>query len=307
MKQRIALSLYLILGIVLVSCGHRRDDDTAQEPTPLPTIISSPTAAPTTAPTPIASQSPTAPTIPPVPTTPEITPTPVTPPPSISAISKSLYPSPSPVPIQVSPPPAQNKTIDKTEKYTTFNPFSKLIVPSRPEQKITPDGIGTAKIGMQFGELKQRLGAGFEFNVKTGFMVDFDAIAVTKAGKVQYYIPYPAGTSFTDEDRIQHLITDNPNYRTEKGVGPGTPIIQAEGAYGSATLSFSRDNESGEFVSFTQTPQGLAFRPKPAKRGSFAGKYPESNDDYLKTQKYDDRAAIGQITVSCIEDRCGQQ
>jgi len=157
---------------------------------------------------------------------------------------------------------------------------------------------------MSFKELKEQTGAGFEFPVKTSLIEGFDAIAVTKAGAVQYYIPYPTGTQFTDTDRIQHLMTDNPNYRTQQGVGPGTPIGQAVSVYGGATLSVSKENESREFINFTQHPNGLAFRPKPVGTRSFAGEYPESNDDYLKTQKYDRRAAIGQITVSCSNEQC---
>jgi len=160
---------------------------------------------------------------------------------------------------------------------------------------------------MSFKELKEQLGAGFEFPIKTSLLVDFDAIAVTKAGAVQYYIPYATGTQFTDTDRIQHLMTDNPNYRTQQGVGPGTPIGQAVSVYGGATLSVSKENESREFINFTQHPNGLAFRPKPVGTRSFAGEYPESNDEYLKTQKYDRRAAIGQITVSCSNEQCEQE
>jgi hypothetical protein len=291
----------------MVSCGDPRNDSETPEPSPqasAPTPILSPSTTPSDIPTPVASESPVPPAIPNIPIPPEPSPKPLKTPPPIGEISKSIYPSPTPIPIKPSPPPAATKAI---EKYNTYDPFAKLIAPSNPSQKITPEGIGSAKIGMKFGELKQQLGAGFTFQVKTAFIPDFDAIAVTKGGAVQYYIPYPAGTTLSDDDRIQHLMTDNPNYRTEKGVGPGTPIIQAEGAYGSATLTFSRDNESGEFVKFTQNPQGLAFRPKPPKNNTFAGKYPESNEDYLKTQTYDRKAAIGQITVSCVDDSCGQQ
>jgi hypothetical protein len=207
---------------------------------------------------------------------------------------------PTPVAIRVPPAPVKTKAIQKEE------PVSKLIIPTDPAQQITPVGIGVAKIGMTFKDLKQQMGEGFEFTVKNSFMDGFDAIAVTKAGAVQFYIPYPASTKFIDEDKIQHLMTDNPNYRTEQGVGPGTTIAQATSVYGSATLSLSKENESREFISFTQHPAGLAFRPKPVKNQSVAGEYPESNEDYLKTQKYDPKAAIGQITVSC-DDQCGNE
>jgi hypothetical protein len=229
-----------------------------------------------------------------------VKPTPVVLPttPNSSALPKSLYPQPTPVAIVVPSAPVNTKANSKTE------PIDKLRIPTDPAMQITPVGIGVAKIGMSLKELKEQTGEGFEFPIKTSLLDGFDAIAVTKAGKVQFYIPYPAGTQFTDTDRIQHLITDNPDYRTEQGVGPGTSIGQAATVYGSATLSLSKDNESREFINFTQHPNGLAFRPKPVGTHSFAGEYPESNDDYLKTQKYDNRAAISQITVSCAVDQC---
>ena len=219
--------------------------------------------------------------------------------PKIAALPKSIYPTPTPVVIPVVPEPVRIKTNSKTE------PITKIKLPTDPDRQITPVGIGAAKIGMTFKELKATIGTEYQFPVKTNFIEGFDAIAVTKAGTVQYYIPYPTGTNFTDADRIQHLMTDNPNYHTAQGVGPGTPIGQAASVYGGgATLSMSKENESREFINFNQHPNGLAFRPKPGGTRSFAGDYPESNEDYLKTQKYDKRAAIGQITVSCAEDKC---
>jgi hypothetical protein len=220
--------------------------------------------------------------------------------PIISALPKPLYPEPAPVEIPVIPDPNKTKANPKPD------PISKLKIPTSPAQQITPVGIGSAKIGMSLKELKEQMGQGFQFPIKPSFIEGFDAIAVTKAGAVQYYIPYPAGTQFTDADKIQHLMTDNPNYRTEQGVGPGTSIQQAATVYGGATLSLSKENESREFINFTQHPNGLAFRPKPVGKHNFAGDYPESNDEYLKTQKYDNRAAIGQITVSCSENQCEQ-
>jgi hypothetical protein len=286
MKQRIYLSLCLLSIGLLTGCSDKEEPPTV-EATPTPIVT------PAAIPSPVAiSPSPLLPS--PVPIK-----IPVSKPVKIPT-PKSIYPAPTPVAIRVPPAPVQTKAVQKEE------PVSKLKIPTDPDQQITPVGIGQAKIGMTFGDLKQQMGEGVEFAIKTSFIDGFDAIAVTKAGKVQYYIPYPAGTKFTDEDRIQHLMTDNPNYRTEKGVGPGTTIEQATSVYGDATLSLSKENESREFISFTQHPNGLAFRPKPAKNQSVAGDYPESNEEYLKTQKYDKKAAIGQITVSCVDDQCEQ-
>jgi hypothetical protein len=295
MKQQIYLSLCVLAIGILTACGKKSPPST-QIVTPTPTPVVIPTPSPVTIqPTP-PSPSPTPIALPTVQPTPK-----VTSPPKIVDLPKSLYPEPTPVPIPSPSAPVKTKANSKTE------PISKLRIPTDPAQQITPVGIGAAKIGMTLKELKQQMGKGFEYPVKTSFIEGFDAIAVTKAGKVQYYIPYPAGTQFTDADRIQHLMTDNPNYRTQQGVGPGTSIGQAATVYGSATLSLSKENESREFINFTQHPSGLAFRPKSVGSGSFAGKYPESNEEFLKTQKYDGTAAIGQITVSCPEEKCNSE
>jgi hypothetical protein len=301
MKGRVYRSLCLVAIGLLTACGKNSQP---------PTVV----ATPTVTPTPIAA-TPMLPS--PVPIQPKPVPTPSAPiavkkvpaiaptPPSVSPskttiveLPKSLYPAPAPAPIVAPTESAQPKANSKIE------PISKLKLPIDPARQITPVGIGDAKIGMTFKELKQKMGAQVEFPVKTNFIEGFDAIAVTKAGTVQYYIPYPTGTNFTDSDRIQHLMTDNPNYRTQQGVGPGTSIGQAVTVYGSATLSLSKENESREFINFSKHPNGLAFRPKPVGKRSFAGDYPESNEEYLKTEKYDKQAAIGQITVSCAEDKC---
>ncbi len=295
MKRITWLTLYLLGMGLLTGCPSSNEPPTVVvTPTPTPTAISTPAPAPTPgidlSPIPIPLP---APLKPPVAEIPKI--------PSKSIDLPNIYSSPPPVPILPTSEPI--KPIPNPQESS----IAKLNIPTNPAQKITSTGIGVAKIGMTYQELKQQLGNGYDFQVKTSFLEGFEAIAVTKSGKVQYYIPYPARTKFTNEDRIQHLMTDNPDYRTEKGVGPGTPIGQAASVYGGATLSFSKENESREFVGFGQQPNGLAFRPKPAKNRTFAGDYPESNSEYLKTKKYDVKAAIGQITVSCANEQCGKE
>jgi predicted small lipoprotein YifL len=297
MKQKIYLSLCLLAIVGLTACGKKSQPPAAiVTPTPIATPIVTPTMPiqPTPPVSPATVVSPLPVKVPIVKPTPKVLPSV----PVISALPPSIYPTPTPIAIPV---PSERVKVAANPKP---DPISKLKTPTDPGKQITPVGIGGAKIGMSLKELKEQMGKEFEFPVKASFIEGFDAIAVTKAGTVQYYIPYPTGTQFTDTDRIQHLMTDNPNYRTEQGVGPGTPIKQAASVYGDATLSLSKENESREFINFTQHPNGLAFRPKPVKTRTFAGEYPESNEEYLKTEKYDKQAAIGQITVSCPDDQC---
>ncbi|CDN13745.1 hypothetical protein RintRC_1084 [Richelia intracellularis] len=78
------------------------------------------------------------------------------------------------------------------------------------------------RLGMTYGELKQKLGSNTTFEVKSPFMVDSDAIAVNKEGKILYHILYPTGTTFSNSSIITTVLTESPEFRTDKGVGAGT-------------------------------------------------------------------------------------
>ncbi|MBA2748468.1 MAG: hypothetical protein H0U45_06940 [Tatlockia sp.] len=150
---------------------------------------------------------------------------------------------------------------------------------------------------MTFGQLKQVL-PDTKLKVESPFMVDFDAIAITQSGKVQYYILYPAGTKLADSDPIEMLVTDNPNFRTAKGVGPGTPLKQTETVYGDATLSYNTSNESREYVKFANQPaQNLLFRSF-APNQQFAGIYASPSGEYNETKKFQESAKISSVLVS---------
>jgi hypothetical protein len=172
------------------------------------------------------------------------------------------------------------------------------------ELLISSEGIGLAKLGMTLGELKQILGAETEFVVESPFVVDFDAIAVRQAGEVQFYILYLASETFTDEDVIQGLMTDNPKFLTREAVGAGVAIAQAESAYGKATLSYNTQNEGREYVRFENHPaSNLSFGT-----GNFnqqtAGVYPATTADFNETQEFQPTAAITSVLVVCLAESC---
>lgn len=218
--------------------------------------------------------------------------------------------SPSPQPL----PSSSNETpTSATPTVTTKTPQSAKSSPSKnptvaiansplptKNQLISPNGIGEAKIGMNYGQLKQQLATKAEFTVKSPFLVDFDAIAVSQSGKIQYYIIYPAGTPLADSAVIEALVTDNPNYRTAEGVGPGTPIQQAEAVYGDATLSYNTQNESREYIKFAKEPsRNIKFRSQATPGKSFAGIYPSSQAEYKQTKEFEKTASIRLIEVYC--------
>lgn len=182
-------------------------------------------------------------------------------------------------------------------------PSAKLAPPASNAYRISAEGIGTAKVGMTLGELKKSLAGKAQFQVKSPFIVDFDAIAVVQDGKEQYYILYPAGTPLVDSDVIEAIVTDNPSYRTAQGVGPGTAIAQAESVYGQATLSHNTANESREYVKFANPPsEDIAFRTKTPAANPLVGIYPSSNNELKETQKFEKTAAIGLVEVYCRQN-----
>jgi hypothetical protein len=165
---------------------------------------------------------------------------------------------------------------------------------------ISATGIGSAQLGITLKHLKQVLGAKAKFQSVSPFMVDVDinAIAVSQSGKVQYYILYPAGTKFSDSDRIEGVLTDRPNFRTAEGVGPGTTLKQAEAIYGDVTLFYNTSNESREYVKFARQPaKNLLFRTF-APEQTFAGIYPSGSREYKETKKFQANASICSVMVT---------
>ena len=228
---------------------------------------------------------------------------------SSSADSNSVPASPSSTPTASSPveaspsfSPIPSQSIEASPRLgqTTSQPLSP---PTSTALTISPEGIGPAKVGMTYAQLKKLLAGKAEFKVKSPFIVDFDAIAVSQGGKEQFYILYPTGVPLADTDVIEALVTDNPNYRTAQGVGPGTAIEQAEAVYGKASLSYNSLNESREYVQFANQPsKDIAFRTKAPPSQPFAGIYPGSKAELKKTSKFQKAASIGLVEVYCRQN-----
>lgn len=169
---------------------------------------------------------------------------------------------------------------------------------------ISAEGIGTARLGMTYGEFKQRMEPGVTFEVQSPFMVDFDAIAVSRNNAVEYYILYLAGTTFSDRDVIQGLLTNNPNFKTAEGIGTGTSLRQAETAYGQPTLSYHTQNESREYARFQNQPAPNISFATGNGNATTAGIYPSPTAEFNETQQYREDATIESILVVCLSESC---
>lgn len=196
-------------------------------------------------------------------------------------------------------PPSPEQALAQAES----NPAQELVEETN-RTLISAKGIGSAQLGMTLGELKTILGSDAEFTVESPFIVDFDAISVREDNEVQFYILYLAGESFGDEDVIQGLFTDNPKFRTDAGIGPGSSVSQAEETYGEATLSYNTQNESREYVRFAQHPAGnISFATGNANEDT-AGIYPTSTEEYHETQDFHENALIQSMLVVCLTEDC---
>lgn len=207
-----------------------------------------------------------------------------------------------------SPTPSPTATASPAESLSSSPSSSSSPSPSESSTalEITAQGIGPAKLGMTYGDLKKALPEA-TFEVKKPFIVDFDAIAVQQGGQTLFEILYPAGDSLSESTPIEILRSENPNTRTAAGVGPGTPLSQAESAYGKATLSYNLDNEGREYVSFANTPiERLNFRLGAYGDNSLQGIYDQAAGEggNRETNRYKEGATIQAIELTCVPGKC---
>ncbi|MBV6627155.1 MAG: hypothetical protein KI793_30160 [Rivularia sp. (in: Bacteria)] len=199
-------------------------------------------------------------------------------------------------------PTATNSNTDTSSSNNTINSSENSPSPTDnntnvdASRLISTQGIGDARLGMTYAELKKTLDSKTTYEVKSPFMVDFDAIAVNQDGKTLYYIIYPAVETFSNSSKIETITTENPDFVTDKGVGAGTKIKDAQAAYGKATLGYHTQNESREYVTFANQPSDISFRPL-TPPGRFAGIYKSPLQEYNETDKFKQDTAIKSVSV----------
>ncbi|OKH10803.1 DUF1176 domain-containing protein [[Limnothrix rosea] IAM M-220] len=165
---------------------------------------------------------------------------------------------------------------------------------------ITADGVGTAKLGMTLAEFRATMLPDMTLE-PTVLGVDMpEGLRLSWYGEVQYDLGFDS-FPITESSKINVIAVRNPSFKTAQGIGAGTPLTMAIAKYGTATLSYSTENEMREAITFANgffadAPDRMVWiRSNQWTVTDFAGIYPESDSSYKETQQYHDHAAIGAI------------
>jgi hypothetical protein len=133
------------------------------------------------------------------------------------------------------------------------------------ETLISLDGIGQAKLGMTYGQLKTKLGKAYQFKPATLIFPHLvgRGIAIVHSGKIQYYafgsINGQISNQMSDKNKIDALVTYNQSYKTSAGIGPGSLLVDAEKFYGKASIRYGetmkgKEKFKQEYVLFPKAP-----------------------------------------------------
>lgn len=198
--------------------------------------------------------------------------------------------------ITQSPGPTEEITTDRTPK------------PSE-ETLITPSQIGSVRLGMTFGELKQQYP---QATYRVTPLPDIPvAIAVTQSNEDLFYFVTNAPLSNElppDNAAIELILTNHSRYSTASGIKPGSSLAEATQAYGDVNLYFSPDAEYAEFQQHPETADAVMGFWVQGQQGQAAGEYQWINKQaahcesapsgYCETTTFDPNAKIAFISIA---------
>lgn len=198
------------------------------------------------------------------------------------------------------PPASETPAVDSAPDVVAApDAVSESEPPAENTVLITPTSFGDAQTCTTAEEIQAALPDLTVSEAGDGPLVDTQGVEVTDVdGNVAFYALAAAGADIAE---LSLFTTDNPTYQTAEGIGPRTTIEEAEAAYGDATLAYSVENESREFVRFENGPEGIDFR---TGTGPEAGVY-ESRGGYSETTEYQPGAVIQSVWISdrsCLPD-----
>jgi hypothetical protein len=193
----------------------------------------------------------------------------------------------------------KNKEIFQDSFVNTPASAIKLSTPEVKYGLITDKCIGSACIGMTYGQLKAKLGKKVTFiesNSKDmrGF---YKIITVFQDNKEQYKLYFDEHSKPVKNDYIiNHIETSNTNYRFKSGIGPGSSIVNAQKVYGKGTFRLHKiDGYTEEFVDFNT--QCIAFKVKPIS-GIYTQKRSRHNKEYsIETKKFKPNTVIDKVLI----------
>jgi len=132
---------------------------------------------------------------------------------------------------------------------------------SKELYSITEAGIGPIKLGMTLSEAKQALPTASFSRTWDGDGVA-QIVVKTKGSTMMVLFVGEADPSkpVNWSKKITSIATFSPNYSTNRGVHPGSLVVETEKQYGKVTRIVESEIESRQFVEFQNQPRGMIFR-----------------------------------------------
>lgn len=179
---------------------------------------------------------------------------------------------------------------------------------------ITETSIAGIGVGDTLGAFSGAFPTGTTLVFEPMWMVDLGSLCLIKGGRQHVCaLFYEAEADRWDPElEMAGLFTLDPACRTASGVGPGTPIVDAESVLGAAEFQFNYDNEGREYLSFADGVQRLTFRASSElgdaeaargpdsgvmwPHGSFGGDYRDGGDAFSTSLAMPD-AVIWEVSV----------
>ncbi|HVF51866.1 MAG TPA: hypothetical protein VNA19_17410 [Pyrinomonadaceae bacterium] len=171
---------------------------------------------------------------------------------------------------------------------------------------ITARGIGRARLGMSFGELK-KLFPGAKFRLATVRPDETADVAVSVGGKDVLFVrtrnmdETTADELPATDDPIRSLMTNDARYATAAGIRAGSTLEEASKAYGTPELFYQPPTEFAAFK--PQEINNLSFHVAAGDGKEPAGVYSMTKDGTEDGWHKSDRARAGaKITFIAVID-----
>ena len=171
---------------------------------------------------------------------------------------------------------------------------------------ITTNSIGPARLGRSVGALKKAF-PGSVVTVPTDGPAEFYTLKKNDRDLI-YFVTRESATGDSGEirydDTVTSMWTSEPNFKTSRGIGPGSWLHNAVALYGTPRISFNPHEETGIFPAYSNK---LWFEPEapadPSSDVRVAGIYTAQELKQLggTTTRFKNGTRI--VSMGCTENR----